>query len=353
MTVLIVLVIVVIALSAFFAGVEAALFSIPQSKVHVFLEQKRRGAEALAKVKKNLPRAIMIIVVGNNAVNIAGSMFVGVVATRVFGDAVIGIVSAVVTLLIIIFGEILPKTIGENNADRISLMAAPLILFLQKVFFPVIWVFERLTRPFMKENATVSEEEIHVLSEIGHKEGSIEKDEKDIIQRVFTLNDITAEDIMTPRTVVTALQKDERLGDIKEVIFELNYSRIPVYEESLDDIVGICYRKQLLIALAKDEEDKKVEDFVQDVLYIDEDMRVDDLLQLFLSRREQIAIVKDKFDGTSGIVTLEDVLEQLVGEIVDEDDEVVDTRAFAESEGRKSRAHNHYEADTLENEKER
>ena len=345
MTILILLIIAVIVLSAFFAGVEAALFSVPQSKVHVFLEQKKRGAEVLAKVKKNLPRAIMIIVVGNNAVNIAGSMFVGVVATRVFGDAVIGMVSALVTLLIIIFGEILPKTIGENNADKISLMAAPLILFLQRVFSPILWLFERLTRPFMRENATVSEEEIHVLSEIGHREGSIEKDEKDIIQKVFTLNDITAEDIMTPRTVVIAFQKDARLGEIKEDIFDLPYSRVPVYGESLDDVVGICYRKQLLIALAKDEEGKKIGDFVQDVLHVDENIRVDDLLQLFLSRREQIAIVKDKFDGTSGIVTLEDVLEQLVGEIVDEDDEVVDTRAFAESEGKKSRAYNYEESE--------
>ena len=335
MTSLILLIVIVIIASAFFAGIEAALFSIPKSKVHLLLEQKKKGAEALMKIKENLQRAIMIIVVGNNAVNIVGSMFVGVVATKIFGDKMIGIISAIVTILIIIFGEILPKTIGENNAEYISLRAAKFILFFQKIFFPFIWLLEKLTAPFIKESHLVSEEEIHMLSELGHKEGSIEKDERDLIQKVFTLNDITAKDIMTPRIVISAFQKDSSLKEIKEEIFNLNNSRIPVYEESIDDVIGVCYRKQLLIALAKDEEERTVEEFVQEVLYVNEDMRVDDLLQLFLTRREQIAIVKDQFNGTSGLVTLEDVLEQLVGEIVDEDDEVVDTRAFAENEGEK------------------
>ena len=135
---------------------------------------------------------------------------------------------------------------------------------------------------------------------------------------------------MTPRTVVTGLQKDMIIGNNHEVIYALNNSRLPVYADSLDDIVGLCYRKHLLIALAKDEDNRSIESFVQDILYVSEDMRVDDLLQLFLSRREQFAVVKDEFEGTSGVVTMEDVLEQLVGEIVDEDDEVVDTREEAQ-----------------------
>jgi CBS domain containing-hemolysin-like protein len=197
-------------------------------------------------------------------------------------------------------------------------------------------LLEQLTKRFTVKRKIVSEEELHMLSELGHLEGSIEEDERDIIQKVFTLNDITARDIMTPRTVLNAFQKDMVIGNIKEDIYELNNSRLPVFDESIDDIVGICYRKYLLIALAKDQDKRTIESFTHEALYVREDMRVDDLLQLFLTRREQIAIVKDEFDGTSGLVTLEDVLEQLVGEIVDEDDEVVDTREHAQSEAEKS-----------------
>ncbi len=336
MTTLIILIVFVILGSAFFSGVEAALFSVPQSRVILAQKKGERGGESLAKIKQNLPRAIMVIVIGNNIVNIVGSIYVGVVAARTFGDELIGLVSAVLTFLIIIFGEILPKTIGENYAETISLKVAPVLHTLIRILHPIVWILERLTNPFTKKGNIVSEEEIHVLSEIGHQEGSIEKDERDIIQKVFTLNDLTARDIMTPRTVISAFPKSERLGDIREKIYSLNNSRIPVYDESIDDIVGVSYRKQLLIALARDEDDKKVEEFTQDVLFVSEDMRVDDLLQLFLTKREQIAIVKDEFGGTSGLVTLEDVLEQLVGEIVDEDDEVMDTRALAQHEAQKA-----------------
>ncbi len=332
MLILILLFLIVIIGSAFFSGLEAALFSVPQSKVHLAYEQKRRGAKALLKIKENLQRAIIVVVIGNNIVNIVGSIFVGVMSAKVLGETWLGIVSAMFTFLIIIFGEIIPKTIGENNAERISLYLAPFLLIGVKLFTPIIWFIEKLTRHFHRDRKVVSEEELHILSEIGHQEGSIEKDEKEIIQKVFLLNDLTARDIMTPRTVVVAFQKDSLIGEIRNEIYDLNNSRIPVYNENIDDIIGVCYRKNLLIALAKDEDYRKIESFAQDVLYVREDIRVDDLLQLFLTRREQIAIVKDEFEGTSGLVTLEDVLEQLVGEIVDEDDEVIDTRMQAQKE---------------------
>ncbi len=332
---LVLLIIFVVLGSAFFSGIEAALFSVPQSKVILFHEKNKPGSRALLAVKENLQRAIMVIVIGNNIVNIVGSIFVGVLASRVFGDAIIGIVSAILTILIILFGEIFPKTIGENYSDTISLRIAPFILFLTKLLSPIVWIIEKFTSPFIRKINTVSEDEIHVLSEIGHREGSIEKDEKDLIHRVFTLNDLVAKDIMTPRTVISAFPKDAIIGEIEEEIFQLNNSRIPVYENSIDSVIGVCYRKQLLIALAQGEKEKRIEEFLHDILFVSENMRVDDLLQLFLSRREHIAIVKDEFDGTSGLVTLEDVLEQLVGEIVDEDDEVVDMRVHAQHEAEK------------------
>ena len=154
MTTFILLVIFVIIGSAFFSGMEAALFSVPQSKVHMFVEQEKRGAQALLKIKENLSQAIVIIVIGNNIVNIIGSIFVGVLASRVFGDMWIGLISALLTFLIIIFGEILPKTIGENHAGKISLRVAPFILFLIKIFYPLVWVIERMTNRFKTPTRT-------------------------------------------------------------------------------------------------------------------------------------------------------------------------------------------------------
>lgn len=336
MTSLIILVLAVIIGSGFFSGMEAALFAVPQSRAMILAEQKKKGSEALLKIKENISRAIIVIVIGNNIVNIVGSIFVGVVAANILGNTWLGLMSALLTVLIIIFGEIMPKTIAENYAEKIALTIAPALVFSIKILSPLVWVFEQLTKRFITKKKIVSEEELQMLSELGHLEGSIEEDERDLIEKVFTLNDMTARDIMTPRTVISGFQKDSVIDDIRNEIYELNNSRIPVYDDSMDHITGLCYRKHLLIALAKDQDSRTVKSFAQDVLYVHDDMRVDDLLQLFLTRREQLAIVKDEFEGTSGLVTLEDVLEQLVGEIVDEDDEVVDTRALAHQEAEES-----------------
>lgn len=336
MTTLIILALAVIIGSGVCSCIEAALFAVPRSRVMVLKEQQKKGALELFLVKERLQRSIIVIVIGNNIVNIVGSIFVGVVASEVFGDTMLGIVSAVLTLVIIIFGEILPKAIGENNAERISLSVAPFLLGITKILSPLVWLLEQLTKRFTTVRKIVSEEELHILSELGHLEGSIEEDERDLIHRVFTLNDITARDIMTPRTMMVGFQKDAQLMDIRDEIFNLVNSRLPVYDEDYDDIVGLCYRRDILIALAKDEHTRLINSFTRTVLYVSDTMRADDLLQLFLERREHIAIVKDEFEGTSGLVTLEDVLEQLVGEIVDETDEVVDTRQEAKREAEDS-----------------
>ncbi len=336
MLTLILLILVVVICSGLFSGMEASLFSVPQSRVMMFVNQSKRGSLALQKIKENLSQAIIVIVIGNNIVNIVGSMFVGMIALNVFGSVWLGLISAIITILIIIFGEILPKTIGENYSEKISLFIAPIVLFSIKMLKPIVWLLEKFTSHFRIKRKIVSEEELRMLSELGHLEGSIEKDERDIIQKVFTLNDITAHDIMTPRIAINAFQKDLIIEDIKDDIYNLNNSRVPVYDASIDNIIGVCYRKHLLIALAKDQDKRDIESFMQDVLYVRGSIRSDDLLQLFLTRREHIAIVKDEFDGTNGLITLEDVLEQLVGEIVDEDDEVVDTREHAQNEAEKS-----------------
>ncbi len=329
MQTLIFVVLIVLFGSALFSCVEAALFSVSLGRARVLAEQKKRGSANLIKVKENIRRPITVIVILNNIFNIAGSIMVGAMAGQVLGNAWVGVISAVLTFLIIILGEIIPKTLGENYAEPISLFAAGPLLASTKLFSPFIWFIEKLTSPFSQKNKTVSEEEIRILSHLGHLEGSIEKDEKEMIQKVFRLNDLTAENIMTPRTVVEALEYDKTLDESEDEIYDLNHSRLPVFKEDLDDIVGIVHQRNLLIAIGRDQGKKKISDFEEPPIYVSEKMKADELLPFFQKRRCHLAIVRDEFGGTSGVVTLEDVLEQLVGEIVDETDEEIDMRIKA------------------------
>ena len=171
-----------------------------------------------------------------------------------------------------------------------------------------------MTTPFTKKSKMVSEEEIRILSHLGHLEGSIEKDEQEMIQKVFRLNDLSAKDIMTPRTVIEAFEADKTLRELENEIYSVSHSRLPVFNEDLDDIVGICHQRNLLIALGKDQKDKKISEFMEELKSVSEKMKADELLPFFQNRRCHLAIVKDEFGGTSGVVTLEDVLEQLVGD---------------------------------------
>ncbi len=329
MQALIFVVLIVLSGSALFSGIEAALFSISLSRAKVLAEQKKKGSAALVAVKENIRRPITAIVIFNNTFNIIGSIMVGVIASRIFGSGWIGVISAIFTFLIIILGEIIPKTLGENYAEAISLFAATPLIASTKIFSPIIWIIEKITLPFASKNKIVSEEEIRILSHLGHLEGSIEKDEKEMIQKVFRLNDLTAEDIMTPRTVIEALEYDKTLDETEDEIYALNHSRLPVYKEDLDDIVGIAHQRNLLIAIGRDQGKKKISEFEEPPIYVSEKMKADELLPFFQKRRCHLAIVRDEFGGTSGVVTLEDVLEQLVGEIVDETDEEIDMRIKA------------------------
>ena len=329
MTIFIFLILLVILGSAFFSGLEAALFAISQSKVELLKEQKVRGAGSLYKIKQKMSRPITVIVIFNNIFNIVGSIYVGVIASDVLGNSALGAVSAILTFLIIIFGEIIPKTIGENNAEKIALALAPFLLFMTKVMSPIVWAFEKITTNFVTAKNIVSEEEIQMMSHLGSIEGSIEEDEREMIENVFGLNDLNAHDIMTPRTVMTAYSKDTKLNDIKLDLYKEAFSRIPVYGENIDDIVGVAHRIELVSALARDEHNRTVGEFMREVVFVDESIRADHLLPLFQKKRTHLAIVKNEFGGTSGLVTLEDVLEELVGEIVDETDDFVDNRAEA------------------------
>ena len=330
MNTLIATIIILIFGSAIFSCSEAALFSSPINKVKVLEEKEKRGASSLLTIKKNMRPSITVLVVFTNLFNVAGSALVGMLTTQTLGSAKVGLVSGILTFLVIVFAEIIPKTIGDTFAIPIGLKISKPILIATKLLRPFIWFIEKITAPFPKKTRQITEGEIKTLSRLGYLEGVIEKDEKDMINRVFMLNDLRAKDIMTPRTVINAIESGRKLKEIEEDIYKTSHSRIPIYEDNLDEIIGICHRRDILTDLAQDNKTKKIEDLMNsEVIKVNEDTKIDRLIPVFQKNRCHLAIVEDSFGGTSGVVTLEDVLEQIIGEVVDEFDEEVDLRKKA------------------------
>ncbi len=322
--------------SAFFSAAEAALFSTPINKAKILFNQKKKGADYLLKIKRNMHPTITVIVVFNNIFNIAGSIFVGSIATEVFGSTQIGIFSALLTFLVIVFAEIIPKGVGESFAIPISIVLAKPLFFATKFFSPLVKFIEFFTKYLPQNKKTISEEEIRTLSNIGFLEGVIEEDEKEMIHRVFLLNDLSAKEVMTPRTIITAFDGRKKLKELEKEIYSLSHSRIPVYEESLDNIIGICHQRELLIAFSKGEKEKEIKEFAnRKVIKVSENQKIDKLIPVFQKERCHLALVVDDFGGTAGIITLEDVLEQIIGDVVDETDETENMREKAKKRSRK------------------
>ncbi len=316
-------VLIVMAVAALASGTEAALFSVPYSRVRAMLQAKRRGAKALVRVKEDMTSAIGTIVIVNNVATIVGSALVGTAAHHVFNSTMLGLFFAVFTLAIIVASELIPKTLGEAHADRIAPLVAPPVLLLTRVFKPILWLIDRLVKPFHRQpafKAKVSEEEIKIMAQLGHEAGAIEHDESSIIRRVFQLNDITADDMMTLVERVETIPGDIPLGEQRQRVLELRHSRVPVTGETAEQVLGVVLTRDLISAVARDEFQAKPIDFLQEAIRVRNDLPADDLLPLFQKKEQHLAIVEDADGKLVGVVTLEDVLEELVGEITDEKD---------------------------------
>lgn len=313
----------VLVASALCSGSEAALFSLPLVRARQFAEEGRAGAKALALIREDLTRPIATLVVLNNVANIVGSIGVGQLAARVLGSDFLGLFSAILTLLIIMFGEIVPKTLGERHNERWCLLISRPLNLIIFLLGPVVWVIHRLT-PRGNPKPTTNEAEIRMLARVARQEGVIQGEESEMIQRVFALNDRTAREIMTPRVNLTWLYGDETLEQVKEEVLASQHSRMVVVGESVDEVLGIVLRSEILGALVRGEGDRPVQSFARPPRYVLQDARADKLLQTFQRNREHLMVVADDFGGVAGVVSLEDVLEVLTGEIVDETDMVVD-----------------------------
>ena len=331
MSVLVFSVFALLFVSAMASGTEAALFAVPISKVKAFLDEKKRGAKALQTIKDDMGRAITTVVIINNIANIVGSIAVGSLAAKHFGEMTLfgyipgmTIFSGVLTFLVIAFSEVVPKTLGERHAERLSLLISPILLGLIKFFQPFIWVLEVVTSPFTRFEgsalAVTSEAEIKALTELGHRAGIIEAEESELIHNVFTLGDVDAADIMTPLAKVDYLQANQKLDEIRDQLATLTHTRLPVIDGTFEKLEGVVHLRNMLQGLAEGGGDKTVRDFAKEPTYIPSTASGDALLKHFQKTKQHLTIVVDGFGTMLGVLTLEDVLEVLVGDIVDETD---------------------------------
>ena len=320
-----------IMLSAFFSASETAFSSVNLIRLRQYAEEGRSGAKKALNVAERFDEVLLAILIGNNVVNLASASIATVVATEVLhlGASSAAIATAVMTILIIIFGEILPKSYAKENSEQFSLMVGSTYYFLIIIMKPLIKIFmvlkELVAKLYRKkdEEPSVTEDELNVIIDTMEEEGVLQQDEVEMLQSVLDLSETFVKDIMTPRVDVVAVSIHDSNEEIKNVFLEEKYSRIPVYDESRDNIVGILYERDLFSAIIeKGSVDKvSVSEIMRDPMYVSYTMRVSDLLTRLQFEKQHLAIVADEYGGTAGLVTMEDVLEEVVGEIYDEHDE--------------------------------
>ena len=323
-----------IAVSALCSVLEATLLSTPLSYITGLEDQGVQGAKRLKKLKQNTERPIAAILCINTIANTVGASLVGSLVMKVYGNTLVGVFSAIFTLLILVFAEIFPKTIGSTYWRRLAIPASGIINVMIFIVFPIVWVMEKLTK-FISDNAdqvSVSREDISAMVSVATEEEVIEKDEKKMIQNLLKLDEITAHEIMTPSVVVEMASGNMTAKELYDK--DLVHSRIPVCDEENDDyIIGYVLRQTILEKMAEDKFDAKLKEIARPILSFQENESVGTIWEKLLEKKEHISIIIDEYGTFRGIVTLEDVIETMLGkEIVDETDEVVDMQELAKEQ---------------------
>lgn len=342
---LVLTVIVVMTVSFLSSMMEAVLYAVPFSHVEALAGAGSTNGKILQKLRRKVDEPITAILVLNNAANIAGSAMIGAVAADVFGEKMLGWFLAALTLAILILSEIIPKTIGVVYCRPLSILIARPLLFLVWILKPIVWTASLVTRVITRghEHEMVSPEELIVMARMGMHKGVIDKDELEVIQNILSLSDKVVRDVMTPRTVVFALSALEKVKDAGIEGGIITHSRIPVYFKDFEDVEGIVYRRDILTARAEGKHDLTLEMLMKPVHFVYEKTSLDKVLKMFLERAEHLFVVIDEFGGLAGVISLEDVLEEILGqEILDEFDKISDMRKLAQKRREKvfREAHN-------------
>ena len=318
--------ILLIGMSAFFSSTETAFTSFNHARVKALARSGNKRARLAIELSDKYDKLLSSILIGNNIVNILASSLATVVFVAWLGGAGVSVSTVVMTVLVLIFGEISPKTLAKDHADQLVLAFAPYINFIMLLLTPLNWIFAQwrkllaLVFPAPKDEGMAEEELLTLVAE-AEQDGEIDEHESDLIRSAIEFNDQTAEDILTHRVDIVALDVEMTMDEAEQVFRENTFSRLPVYEDSIDNIVGVIHEKDFF----NNRTATSLREIMKPPLFVTPTSRISDLLHTLQKAKSHMAIVSDEYGGTMGIVTMEDIIEELVGEIYDEHDQVVES----------------------------
>lgn len=322
--------VILLALSAFFSSAETSLTTVNKLRMRSLADEGNKNAKLVLKLTENKSKLLSTILIGNNIVNILASSIATFVATALWGNAGVGIATGILTLLILIFGEITPKSLASTHAEAISLIYAKPIFALTKIMTPLIFIVNIFSNTFLKMLGTdpnasevpITESELRTIVDVSHEEGVIETEEREMIKNVFDFGDSMAKDIMVPRVDMTYISIDASYKEILTIYKEERYSRYPIYENSKDSVIGVLNIKDLFFHMATHKGcEFNIHPLLREPYYCYEFQKTSNLMQEMRKTSSNFTVVLDEYGTVSGIITLEDLLEEIVGEIRDEYDE--------------------------------
>lgn len=326
----IILFISLLGLSAFFSSAETAFSSVNKIRLSHYASEGRKGAKKALHIAENFDETLTTLLVGNNLVNIAAATLSSQIAIQLYGPNLgVFISTFVVTLLVLVFGEIMPKSFAKEFAESYAIKTSGLLFLLITLFHPITWLFIKLKGLLSvffrnrEREPSVTEEEIKVLVQMSEDEGVIDEKERELVHRSLEFDDIIVDEIIRPRPDMVAVEINDSVEKIKEVFFKERFSRIPVYEGNIDNVIGILSERDFLTEYIRHRDQMDIQSLLRDPLFVVQSMKISILLPELQKKKVHMAIVIDEFGGTAGLVTLEDILEEIVGEIWDEHDESV------------------------------
>ena len=325
----IIILVVLIVLSAVFSGTETAFSSLNRIRLKQFAESGDKQARRVLKIADDYDRMLSAVLICNNIVNISASSIGTVLGTTLFGpSAGPGISTLVITVVVLVFGEVMPKSYAKQNAERVALRVAGILQFVMKILTPVIFLFSKLNELVAhltgtdEKQPTVTEQELKYIIEEIQDEGVLEQQESELVQSALDFDDILVEEILTPRVDVVSTEVHTDIESVKDLFLQERYSRIPVYEKQIDNIIGVVGERDFFMKYVSSP-DFSLRDIMQKTFFVPPKMKIADLLRQLQHKKAHMAVVADQYGGVLGIITMEDILEELVGDIWDEDDEII------------------------------